>query len=114
MAEHHLYLPSFGFSLALAVIIEDAFLSRRTAPLALTALLLILALFSWRIIERNKDWKDEFTLWEKTVRTNPKCARALNNSRGLSQCVRITPWLTITWGLSLPARAAIKEPLRPT
>jgi hypothetical protein len=38
MAEHHLYLPSFGFSLALAVIIEDAFLSRRTAPLALPAL----------------------------------------------------------------------------
>jgi tetratricopeptide (TPR) repeat protein len=39
----------------------------------------VVLLFSLRIVDRNRDWKNEFTLWQKTVKTAPRCARAYSN-----------------------------------
>jgi tetratricopeptide (TPR) repeat protein len=82
MAERFLYLPSFGFCLIAGLLLERTFLSKRTSHLAAGAFLVVLLVFSWRAAERNKDWKNELTLWEETVRAVPSCARALSNLGG--------------------------------
>jgi tetratricopeptide (TPR) repeat protein len=79
LAEHYLYLPSFGFCLAVAVLI-NTFLAERWCVQVIYVLLIGVALlFTVRIAERNKDWKNGLTLWKKTVNTVPQCARARNN-----------------------------------
>lgn len=79
LAEHYLYLPSVGLCLA-AALTGDRFLagSRQTAVLAV-CLLAVAALFSLRIADRNRDWSDSLTLYQKTVATAPQCARAHSN-----------------------------------
>ena len=79
LAEHYLYLPSFGFVLLMALILEQAltFVRWRYALYAVFALVLVL--LSVRTVNRNYDWKDSFSIWSKTVKTSPNCARALNN-----------------------------------
>jgi Tfp pilus assembly protein PilF len=79
MAEHYLYLPMFGFSFFSAVLVDNL-LSRDKKKLVVYAIFgLVVLLFSLRTIERNRDWKDDLTLWHKTVETSPDCARARNN-----------------------------------
>jgi tetratricopeptide (TPR) repeat protein len=39
----------------------------------------VAVLFSMRIADRNRDWSDSLTLYEKTVKTAPQCARAHSN-----------------------------------
>ncbi|MGR3310287.1 MAG: tetratricopeptide repeat protein [Candidatus Brocadiales bacterium] len=85
-AEHYLYLPSFGFCLLIALLINGALnMQQKLSSLqkyryilySLPVIAIILC--SYRTIERNKDWKDEYTLWKKTCETVPDCARARNN-----------------------------------
>jgi len=78
MAEHYLYLPSIGFFIIASVFIYN-FIYKKSPVLFFTFLGIIIILFSIRTFERNKDWKDALTLWEKTVITAPGCARAWNN-----------------------------------
>jgi tetratricopeptide (TPR) repeat protein len=79
LAEHYLYLPSYGFFLIAALMATELFQDKRYVPLTLSLFLTIIILFSVRTIDRNRDWKDSITLWGKTVRTVPRCARAQNN-----------------------------------
>ena len=81
LAEHYLYLPSLGFSLFVALLIERMtyFFKAKKRVFLYGFLVVLLALYSSRIILRNRDWKDDFTLWSKTVVTAPECARARNN-----------------------------------
>jgi len=65
LAEHYLYIPISCFALFFALVFE------KTA---------VLLLFSARSIARNNDWKDDLTLWTKTVQTAPDCAKARSNS----------------------------------
>ena len=76
LAEHYLYLPSVGFCLIMALI-ADSFLgqSKYAFPVS-AALIAVVVLFSLRIADRNRDWKESLTLYEKTVKTAPQCARA--------------------------------------
>ncbi|MCK5423431.1 MAG: tetratricopeptide repeat protein, partial [Deltaproteobacteria bacterium] len=78
-AEHYLYLPSYGFCLIAAILFTSLLEDKRHSALIFSSLIVIVMLFSLRIIDRNKDWKDGMTLWGKTVRTVPRCARAQNN-----------------------------------
>lgn len=102
VAEHYLYIPSFGFclllGLALAHLIRlsphvfsrreagGSFLGRvkevvaqwgRGLGYGLFAALLLF--YSVRTVTRNGDWQDEVTLWRKTVETAPNSARAHHN-----------------------------------
>ena len=79
LAEHYLYLPSFGFVLVLAVLIDSFFREKRHSYVGYAAFALVIILFAVRIADRNRDWRDAFTLWSKTVKTAPRSARAHNN-----------------------------------
>ena len=79
LAEHYLYLPSVGFCLIAALLMNSLLESKRYKNATYTSCVVLVLLFSLRIVDRNKDWKDGGTLWEKTVKTVPQCARAHSN-----------------------------------
>ena len=76
LAEHYLYLPSFGFCLVVASVLNHFLEERRYRYPIYISLAAVALFFSLRIAERNRDWKDAFTLWQKTIKTAPQCARA--------------------------------------
>ncbi|MBI2883489.1 MAG: tetratricopeptide repeat protein [Candidatus Methylomirabilis oxyfera] len=79
MAEHFLYVPSVGFALLVAGLLEPV-LNRHRPPAAVAAAcILALSVLAVRTVVRNADWHDELTLWRKTVQTAPESARARNN-----------------------------------
>lgn len=77
MAERYLYLPSFGFCLLLAWLLQR-FLNR--SQLGVWLLLAVLVggygTLTW---QRNRDWRSDATLWAKTVSQVPADARAHHN-----------------------------------
>ena len=79
LAEHYLYLPSVGFCLVAALTAERAMAAGRHTVLLTACFFAVVALFSFRIWDRNKDWSDSLTLYQKTITTAPQCARAHNN-----------------------------------
>lgn len=79
LAEHYLYLPSYGFCLIIALFLTALLEDKKNSSLIYSSFMVIIVLFSLRIIDRNRDWKDGMALWSKTVKTAPRCARAQNN-----------------------------------
>jgi len=81
MAERYLYFASFGFCLFLAKLIVDLYkrdnkFFQRGGFLLFTVFIMG---YSARTVMRNLDWKDNFTLWSKTVKDSPKSSRAYYN-----------------------------------
>jgi protein O-mannosyl-transferase len=73
--EHRLYLPSFG----LVLIMTSACLAVFPGKLLVLPLLIsgmIVSLFSYWTIDRNRVWKDKITLWRDCVRKSPDHARS--------------------------------------
>jgi len=71
MAERLLYLPAIGFAGCLVLIAFWAGRSVRweaLAPVVLSAMLIALGLRTW---ERNRDWRDELSLWNSAVAAAP-------------------------------------------
>ncbi len=79
LAEHYLYLPSFGFVLLASLLFNRAAAIARWKWPTYALFTVIIALLSVRTFYRNYDWKDSFTIWSKTVKTAPSCVRAINN-----------------------------------
>ena len=79
LAEHYLYLPSYGFFLIAALLFTELLQEKRYLPLTLSIIISVIILLSVRTVDRNRDWRDSMTLWGKTVKTVPACARAQNN-----------------------------------
>ena len=84
--EHRTYLPLVGFALLATAIFSWAYrtvtsLNSNDLPISLvqTGMLLILVLFSMIIIDRNKVWKDELTLWADARQKSPGLVRPYNN-----------------------------------
>ena len=84
--EHRTYLPLVGFALLATSIFSWAYRTvvnqnpkNITVSLVQTGILLVLILFSLIIIERNKDWKDELTLWTDARQKSPDLVRPYNN-----------------------------------
>lgn len=77
LAERFLYLSSFGFCMFLGWILYYYFSKRKF--ILYIVLILILTPYTILTYQRNKDWKDEFTLWQKTVKQMPNNFRAHNN-----------------------------------
>jgi Tfp pilus assembly protein PilF len=82
MAEHFLYIPSVGFSLAIAAVVDPLLDRPQYAPALYASGCGILLLLSLRTVWRNADWKDDLTLWSQTVQVAPQSARARNNLGG--------------------------------
>jgi protein O-mannosyl-transferase len=84
--EHRLYLPMVGFSIFLVSSMYYVFVEYRHSESEgrrisryLIALTMIIACYSVLTYERNKVWKDEFTLWDDTIQKSPHKPRAYIN-----------------------------------
>jgi hypothetical protein len=76
MAERFLYLPAAGFAICLVLVIYGV--GRRLgrpaiAPFMLCLIIVALGIRTW---ERNRDWRDDISLWTATVRTVPNSFKA--------------------------------------
>lgn len=67
LGERYLYLPSVGFSI-LAGILFVKIKDRRVASLLFISFFIVLSLAT---IYRLRDWRDDASLWEKTVKDSP-------------------------------------------
>ena len=112
VAEHFLYVPSVGFFLMTSALARPLTDRPRFATALYATGLVTLLLLSLRTVWRNADWRDDLTLWSKTVQAAPQAARARNNlgaaylRRGkltraeeeLNAAVRIKPDFAIAHG----------------
>ena len=79
-AERFLFVPSLGFCLVVAVGLDSLFSASpgkgqgiRYAPAVMAVLLVIL--YSAKTVERNREWRDELTLYSSDVKKSPDSAR---------------------------------------
>jgi tetratricopeptide (TPR) repeat protein len=86
MGERLLYLPSVGLCLLFPALFAERLAEQRGGrgwPVlrrgAAVILLLLCALYGARVLLRNRDWKDQHTLFTATVRTSPLSAKAHYN-----------------------------------
>jgi tetratricopeptide (TPR) repeat protein len=82
LAEHYLYVPSVGLVLTAGMLLEGMAGRGRNGRWVWAWVAAVLVLFSLRIADRNRDWRDGLSLWGKTVITAPRCARAHANLCG--------------------------------
>lgn len=87
MAERYLYVPSFGFSLLasylLIAIFNHDFKNIKIKKIVrygiVVFIVLLLGFYVFSTVNRNSDFKDNLTLWSRTVETNPNNSRAHDN-----------------------------------
>lgn len=79
--EHRLYLPMAGYSIFLAS--GTFLLFKQKVKFAIFLLSLLICFYSFMAYQRNKVWKDEFSLWDDTAHKSPHKARPYIN-RGLA------------------------------
>jgi len=82
VAERFLYLPSIGFVVVLSGLLSRAYrlTSRHWAKtLMVVGITVLMAMCACIIKERNRDWKDEITLYSATIRDAPDSPRAHYN-----------------------------------
>ena len=83
-AERYLYLPTLGFSLIIALVIRegvDHFTSKKSVNgvrFFIWAFIILIALYSSATVKRNFEWKDQASLWESSIKRDPKNYFALN------------------------------------
>ncbi|MGD8344003.1 MAG: tetratricopeptide repeat protein [Desulfobacterales bacterium] len=81
-AERYLYIPLFGFCLVISIFL-DRFLSRipfpKTGVLKAGVIIMVVVFYSIITINRHKDWKDNYSLWTKTLEVEPNSVRAHGN-----------------------------------
>lgn len=81
VAERYFYLPSAGFCLALAVLLDRAYGAQSWTRLSSNAAVsgvvaTVLVLLALGTYQRNLDWKSDLTLWSKTVKQSPSSPKA--------------------------------------
>lgn len=80
MAERYLYIPSFAFCLLLAILIYRIYNIKNSGKLiAILLFFLLLISYSAITIKRNTDWRDDMTLWARTVYISPFSSEAHDN-----------------------------------
>ncbi len=79
MAERFLYLPAIGFAACLVLVAFSAAESLGVQAAAPIFLCVIAAALGLRASERNRDWRDDVTLWTSAVSTVPNSFKAHEN-----------------------------------
>jgi len=80
MAERYLYVPSIAFSLLLSYLLITIFKKKNIARYGVVVfIVLLLGFYVFSTINRNNEFRDNLTLWSKTVATNPGNSRAHDN-----------------------------------
>jgi tetratricopeptide (TPR) repeat protein len=82
--EHRLYLPLLGFSIFISSGIFYLFQSPRKS-LAIRILAILVIGYSLLTYQRNKVWKNEFTLWDDVVHQSPNDVRGYLNRGAIYQ-----------------------------
>jgi tetratricopeptide (TPR) repeat protein len=82
-AERLLYVPSFGFALALAWVLTrvlpPASDAARPSPWLLGIASAIVSLYALLTVSRSPDWENDLTLFEADIRTSPRSALLLHD-----------------------------------
>lgn len=120
MAERFAYLPSFVFLLLVASLGEMALARLPRAAtrrsLAAAGLLVVVPLYAWRTVERNRDWRDEVTfferetshtpgaplLWTNLAQAEMRAGRPAEAERAIRQAERLSP--QAPWVLAVRAQ----------
>src|SRR3989338_5034923 len=92
-AERYLYLPMVGFSIIVGVGIHRIFTIKTSSPIRgegggegwflkrrnlyiLAVSIVIISIYSFAVIQRNRIWLDDYSLWSDTVIKMPESTRA--------------------------------------
>ena len=82
IADRYLYLPLVGFCIAVSIFLNETLgriLKHRinnTGVVKILTIILILVAYSSMTVARNRDWKDNFSLWTQTVESSPNSSIA--------------------------------------
>jgi hypothetical protein len=77
MAERVMYLPLAGLAVLAAMLFAALASGTPTRfAAAVAACAIVIGLFTIRTIARNRDWKDDVTLWSATAMASPESAKA--------------------------------------
>ncbi len=79
MEERYTYVASMGFCLLIAYAFTLAYQKKKWKIPTLVVFALLLILYTMGTLHRNAEWRDDITLWERTVTTSPNSARAWDN-----------------------------------
>ncbi|MFH0868517.1 MAG: tetratricopeptide repeat protein, partial [Candidatus Woesearchaeota archaeon] len=86
MAERYLYVPSIAFSLLASYFLFTIFnydfknINKNIVRYGVMIfIVLLICFYVFSTVNRNKDWRDDLTLWSKTVDTNPNNSMAHDN-----------------------------------
>lgn len=74
MAERFLYIPSIGPMLLFGVVAAKAFErsgTRTALRLFAACFIIVIALYTYGTVKRNRVWRDEFTLWSDVIKKYP-------------------------------------------
>ena len=75
MSERFMFIPSLAFSVMLAFVLLKLLKLKNGKQVLTVALLLIMALYSVKVISRNTVWKDSFTLFKHDVKISENSAK---------------------------------------
>lgn len=81
MAERFLFMPSLAFSLLSGLGVYILF-HRGYLKMAWLILILITGAYTWKTIDRNRVWKNDYTLFTTDVQTSVNSAKVLNAAGG--------------------------------
>ena len=71
MAEHYLFLPSYGFCLAGGILFQKIYTADQTRIVAIAAMVTLLTLYAYRTVARNMDWSDYPSLMREALIHDP-------------------------------------------
>jgi protein O-mannosyl-transferase len=84
LADHYLYLPIVSFSLLVALVVNAlGQRGKRVRRIAYGVAGVLVVVLGGLTISRNRDWKDEQSVWEANYRAVPSSPRASYNLGGL-------------------------------
>lgn len=79
MAEHWLYLPSFGFFLIIAGVLSSFYKREDLKKASICCMFVLIAFYSYLTIKQNTYWQQPIYFYERTLRYSPDSARVYNN-----------------------------------
>ena len=78
IAERILYIPSMGFCMLVAYGAWRMIRNAKWDSLTFKFFVVLVLIFSMKTLHRNRDWKNNYTLYESAIRTTPNNAKMLN------------------------------------
>lgn len=77
LGERFMYFPTAGFSLGISLLVAQ-YIKKRN-PYVIAVVGIVLLLFSARTVARNRDWRDDLSLFGADVKTVPRNTKILGN-----------------------------------